>query len=145
VADYQKALHSEGIATIDHYLELTEVTLQLRPDHPEDAVAVLDRGIAKLGALPVLQLKAIELEQQAGRIEEAAARMDTMMKNMARRESYYFRKAEMLRASGAVEAARENYHLAKEALEALPLRHKNTKAMQELLEKIDAALLIVGQ
>ena len=144
ISDYNEALNREDIATIDHYLELTEATRQIHPDRPEEAVAVLDRGIERLGAVPALQFRALELEQQAGHIDAAIARIDQMMEGKVRKESYYFKKAEILRASGQVEAARENYQLAKEAIEALPPNRKQTVAMIKLQYEIDSALQAVG-
>jgi tetratricopeptide (TPR) repeat protein len=106
----------------------------------EESLRGLDEGIAKLGPLVTLQLPAIDLEVALQRPDAALARIDAVSARMARKETWLFRRAEVLRQAGRVDEAQKNYRDALAAIDRLPPTHRGTRAMAELKDRIQSAL-----
>jgi tetratricopeptide (TPR) repeat protein len=106
----------------------------------DDAIATLDAGLAKLGALITLTQLAIDCEVEAGRLDAALARLAKVVDTAPRKERWLFRRGELLEKAGRSEAARAAYTAAQVALAKLPPERRATAAMEKLAQELTAAL-----
>ena len=128
VDDYTAALGAGG-PKVDYYLGRARVQESL--DVPA-AIAGLDEGMRQLGPLVTLQEMAIKLERQRGQIDGALARLQRMSEQSARKELYLVRRGEILREAGRVDEANTAFAQAREAIEALPVNLRATRAVADL-------------
>jgi tetratricopeptide (TPR) repeat protein len=145
VSDYTRAiahLARQGHPNPDYYLERARVSAERGREHVPDALRSLDEGITALGALATLQSYAIELELQLGHTEAALERLDTVAAQHPRRpEIWLSRRGEILERSARNEEARLAYERALAAIDALPPRHRKTRATLELERRARDALV----
>jgi len=111
----------------------------------DEAVRGLDEGIRKMGPLVTLQLPAIDLEVSLKRFDAAVARIDIVTARLQRKETWLFRRAEILRQAGREGDAKNNYREALAAIDRLPPTHRNTRATLDLERRIRAALTNVAR
>ena len=107
---------------------------------PEEAIRGLDEGIRRLGPIVTLQLPAVDAELALKRIDAALARIDSVMARLQRKETWYVRRAEILRSANREEEARKNYFAALEAIDRLPPAHRGTRMTLDLESRIRTAL-----
>lgn len=100
-------------------------------------VAVLDRGLARLGPVSSLEIKALNLEQTNGMLEAALMRLDPMLDRPGRKDSLLLRKAEILIAAGREDQARQCVALARKEFEAVPESRRATAAGKELANRLE--------
>ena len=136
--DYSRAIALLPRAKPDHYLE--RAAALAHANQRAAALRSLDKAITQLGSLVTLQLKAIEIETQLKRWDAALVRVDLLASQTPRKESWLFRRAEILRQAHRTYEARAAYDEAAEALAALPPAQRHTKAMDELAAQIQSAL-----
>jgi tetratricopeptide (TPR) repeat protein len=105
-----------------------------------DAAAVLEQGIERLGGISSLQLARIELLARSGRMGEALSKLDVLLAAAVRKETLQLRKATLLEAAGDRTAALATYRAALNSLEALGPSTRNTVANRALTEKIKEAI-----
>lgn len=115
VADMNLALALVATPTPELYLERAALIAS-----PSDAVRSLDEGIARVGAAPALQLRALALEESSGRIDAALARLDGITAASERKETWLKRRGDLLAGAGRKREAREAYAAALAAIAALP-------------------------
>jgi tetratricopeptide (TPR) repeat protein len=138
--------HAAAVRDFDRYLGLA---LEPLPDcYLERAAGLvasgdrhaglssLDEGIRRLGNLVTLQNAAIALELELKRPDAALARVDRIMTGLERTESWLARRGEILETAGRADEARRAYRGALSAIERLPLRHRDTKSMHELQDRL---------
>jgi tetratricopeptide (TPR) repeat protein len=106
----------------------------------DDAIATLDAGLAKLGALITLTQLAIDCEVEAGRLDAALARLAKVVDAAPRKERWLLRRGELLEKAGRIDVAREAYTAAQAALSKLPPERRATAAMEKLAQDLTAAL-----
>ena len=104
------------------------------------AVAGLDALMARLGPIVTLELEAIALLARGGDYTAAIARVDKAIGRTPRANRWLVRKAELLRHAGRTGEARQAYHDARAALDALPLERQQTRDTQRTRAAIDDAL-----
>jgi len=104
----------------------------------EQALAVVEAGLGRLGALVVLEHAALELELALGRWPAALARIDRLLAAAARKESLLARKAEILELTGDAAAAAAVRSAALAQLVALPRSKREVPAMQRLEQALRA-------
>ncbi|HKY91532.1 MAG TPA: hypothetical protein VJM11_10855 [Nevskiaceae bacterium] len=104
------------------------------------AIEMLDHGIAQLGSLIVLEERAIAIEVDAQRYDEAVARVDRLLAAGQRRPFLLYRKGQVLEAAKRTDAARAAYRAAIAELETLPAGRRSVAGTQALRESADAAL-----
>jgi SSS family solute:Na+ symporter len=109
-----------------------------------DALATLERGLVRLGAVPALELGALDFEVSLARTDAALARLDRLASSSSRPETWLLRRAEVLERSGRRAEARTAYGDALRALEALPARLRGTRAAAALDESVRAGLVRTG-
>lgn len=137
-AAYQRAFALLSRLTPDHYIE--RMNAQLAAGQLDEALRGLEEGIARLGSLVTLQLPAIELEIKQRRWDAALTRLAKVAAQSPRQESYLWRRGEILQQAGRPEEAHAAFLAAQQALEQLPIRQRQTKAMQELARRLQLAL-----
>lgn len=101
LADLDVAL--KKIARPGPELFLTRAALH---DSPDEAIASLAAAIARIGPEPTLQLRALELEETHGRVDDALRRLDTLAREGERRESWLKRSGDLLTRIGRLDQAR---------------------------------------
>lgn len=135
--DYTEAI-ALSTANPELFIERAEAWRLL--GRADEAVRGLDEGIRKMGPLVTLELPAIDLEVSLKRYDAAVARIDTVTARLQRKETWLFRRAEILRQAGREADAKNNYREALAAIDRLPPTHRNTRATLELEKRIRAAL-----
>jgi len=115
LADFNAALHHLASPTPEFFLARAAVCA-----NAADAVASLDEGIARLGSVVTLELRALALEEQLGRVDAAVARLDRLAAQSERRETWLKRRGDVLARAGRAGAARAAYAAAVAAIAELP-------------------------
>lgn len=140
-ADYAKVIRLQRKPEVEYIHEYASALEQAGDAHIPEAIAVLDEGLAKLGPVPTLQLRAIELEVARKDFESALKRLDKVSAGSARKESWLERRGDILLKAGKGEQALHDYKAAIALMEALPARFRGRKATadleQRLREKVD--------
>lgn len=106
----------------------------------EPALAVIEAGIQRLGAISSLNLAAAELEVKLRRLDAALARLDQLIAASARKEALLVRKGNLLAQADRSDAARQCYLAARTELELLPPTTRKTRNNRALAEEITKAL-----
>jgi tetratricopeptide (TPR) repeat protein len=96
------------------------------------ALAMLDQGIARLGAIPQLQRYAIELERSRSNLPSAIARLESLEKSLGRSPDYKVDMGELLLEAGRPEDARVQLDAAADQLDRLPVTGARTALRQRL-------------
>ena len=120
----------------EHYLSRAEALLEAGVPHLDKALAGIEEGMVELGPLIVLQRVAIDINLRQGNLEVALNRVDQVLQNIQRKESWLIEKARILFEMGHDEKAREQLALAVSAIDSLPHRIRNSAAMIELRSSI---------
>lgn len=135
-ADWTAAIAAAAEPRVDYYIALAEA--HSRSGAFPDALRAIDSGVAKLGALITLRQWAIESLAKQRRWDEAIVRIDTLIAEAPRKESWLARKAELQKAAMQFERARETALAARGAIGQLPPRVQQSKAMLDLVARLDA-------
>lgn len=106
----------------------------------EEAARVLAGGIEKLGKIPSLVLRALELEIAMKDFEAALRRIEEARRNAPRPEPWMARRAAVLAQAGRIEDSRAAWKALTEHLASLPERERTSHAMTQLTEEADQAL-----
>ena len=138
VDDYARAIERNPRPDPDLYLERARAELATRES--AHALAGIDAAIARLGPIPALQLFAIEVDMQQGRIDDALQRLDTVAARSPRKETWLARRGELLAQAGRPDEARSAYAAALSAIEALPPGARQTRAIADLEGRVRSAL-----
>ena len=125
----QAALGAAGAAIVDFDRALEHLPaptpaffLARAALHPDAAAALrsLDEGIARLGSVVTLEMRAVALEEELGRTDAAVARLDRLTAQSERKEIWLKRRGDVLARAGRVTDARAAYAAAAAAIAALP-------------------------
>jgi tetratricopeptide (TPR) repeat protein len=141
--DYGRAIEVEARLrqpNPDHYVERAHVVASLGGPNRLEALAGLDEGITALGPLASLQLYAIELELGLKRYQGALNRLDSLMAQSARKDTWLARRGEILEQAGRLAEAQQAYTQALAAVASLPASHRQTRATLELEARLKSAL-----
>ena len=136
---YRTALRSTTDPEPDLYLEVAEeLTAQ---KHNYEAIEVLQLGIARLGGIPQLVTKALDLEVATRQFDAALTRVDAMQKGAPRPEPWMARRAALLAQAGRIEESRAGWIALRDHLAALPSLERGSHAMSKFAEQAQAALM----
>jgi tetratricopeptide (TPR) repeat protein len=130
--DYTRALTLTPDPGPRVFVERAQALSEAGEEYLDAAVEGLDEAIGKLGPLVVLESLAIDLDVQRHRYDAALTRIGRVLAQMARKERWLVRRAEILQKAGRVEEARASYQAALAAVESLPPHLRQTPASQEL-------------
>ncbi|HUR28268.1 MAG TPA: hypothetical protein VM509_08770 [Planctomycetota bacterium] len=103
------------------------------------ALAALDAGIARLGLVPALVLRAIELEEERGNADAALSRLEAWGKTLARKEQAFVLRGEILERARRFDDAHRAFESALRAIDALGPRPQSTSATLDLRERARTA------
>ncbi|MFN2406756.1 MAG: tetratricopeptide repeat protein [Pyrinomonadaceae bacterium] len=106
----------------------------------EDALNGLDEGSKRLGPVVTLQLAAIDLELRRHNYDAALARLDIVMSQSERKETWLVRRGEILALAGRKDEARSSFQDALTAIDSLPPSRRQTRSMTALQLRIRSAL-----
>ena len=138
IADLQKGLSLLNSPQPEHFKELAQALAST--GELEQALAILDNGIKKLGPLPLLQSDAIDIELRLSHWKPAVARIDEVLKIIDRKEQWFAQKGEVLLKDNQPNEAKKALMSALKAIDALPPVLKNSPATKDLLTRIRADL-----
>ena len=138
LADYRNALRLTVNPERDLFLEIAG---KLAGQHADDeAILVIQKGIASKGAVPSLVLKAVDLEIAAGRYDDALKRVDSMARLMPRPEPWMAKRASVLARAGRLEESRHEWEGLVKRIDGLPAPERGSVAMTTLSKGARLAL-----
>lgn len=141
VEDYENAVRHTPTPRPEWFLEQAQATVEWlwkdgsvedKKNAYRNAVGKIDAGIAKLGSAVTLELAAMDYERLAGDFDQAIKRVEKLMEQARRKESWWIRKADLQRESGNAEAARASYQSALEAIDQLSEARRQLKSVESM-------------
>lgn len=141
VGDFERALQltPEGARPSSH-LYLQRARAQVAAGEPAAALQGLGEGLARLGGAITLELEALALERELGRVQAALARLQRLAGAAQRPEPWLVRSGAVLEQAGRAAEARQAYRRARAGLQELPRHVQARGSMVQLADEIDAAL-----
>jgi hypothetical protein len=118
--DFTQAIQFSPGGNPEFYIERAQAVAALGANHVDEAIRGLDEGIRKMGPLVTFQLPAIDLEVSVKRYDAALARVDSIMAKLTRKESWFVRRADILKKAGCEKEAKESYRAALDAYQRSP-------------------------
>ena len=106
----------------------------------EEAAQVLAAGIEKLGKIPSLVLRAIDLELETKNFDAALRRIEQARQDAPRPEPWMARRAAVLAQAGRIEESRAAWKALLGHLNALPENERASRAMTTLTKEAREAL-----
>jgi tetratricopeptide (TPR) repeat protein len=141
---FEQALAASPAASPDLYLETATAWRAVGLAEGGRALAVLDRGTTQLGLLAALQSEAIAIERTLGRPLDALARVDRMLQQAARKETWLARRGDVLLDVGRPRAAADAYRETLQAIAELPPWIRQHTAVQQLEQQVERQLRSLG-
>ncbi|MSU59175.1 MAG: hypothetical protein EXS35_13580 [Pedosphaera sp.] len=138
VADFTRGLELVREPQPEFYLERAQILVAL--GETNTALPGLDEGIKKLGPSVTLQVFAIELELTGKKFDSVIARLNTIIAQAARKETWLARRGEIEVLAGRRDDARKSFEAALVAVAQLPMRLQQNPPMLNLKARINAAL-----
>jgi tetratricopeptide (TPR) repeat protein len=138
--DFTRAIRLSPEGRPELYIERSQALSSAGPTHLEAAVQGLEEGMQKLGPLITLQLYAIDIEMRRSRFDAALSRLDKVMAQSPRKETWLARRGEILQQAGQSAEAAEAFQAALKAMDTLPASRRHVPAMIELEKRLRAAL-----
>ncbi|OYW76020.1 MAG: hypothetical protein B7Z37_10780 [Verrucomicrobia bacterium 12-59-8] len=120
------------------YLEVGEALIAQK--HRDEAIEVLELGIARRGNVPALVLKVMEQETAKGLFDAALVRMDVLAQQAPRPEPWMARRAALLQQAGRTAEARTGWTTLRTHILGLPNLERGSHAMSLILEETQLAL-----
>jgi tetratricopeptide (TPR) repeat protein len=144
--DFDQAIQSSSSPLPEFYFERARALAAIG-DEPNmrRAVSGLDEGIRRLGNLVALQTLAIDLECTLQSHDAALARIDQLLEQADRKESWLVQRAEVLLKAGRTADAAAALRSAQASISELPERHQKTEAVLQLKQRIQARLVEAGE
>ena len=138
LADYREAL--KRTASPDPDLVQEAAGALAAHGEQKEAAQVLTTGIEKLGKIPSLVLRALDLEIAMKDFDAALRRVEEARQTAPRPEPWMARRAEVLAKAGRIEESRAAWEAFQKHLDNLPERERNSNAMKKLKNESRQAL-----
>jgi tetratricopeptide (TPR) repeat protein len=138
LADYRTAL--KMVKDLQPDLIQDAASAMAASGHSGEALDVLNTGIAKLGNIPALANKALEIETAAGRYDAALARVEELQKTAPRPEPWMARRASLIAQAGRHDDSRTAWQALLTHIAKLPNLERGSHSMQLLTEQAQAAI-----
>lgn len=139
IEDLQLFLSLRSRPTPGHYVSASELFLEIDDESYVAAIEVLDQGMQRLGVVPQLQRRAIELELRQNRPDGALQRMQSLEDVLGGGPSWQVDMAELLMKTGDKQQARVYVEKAANELKAL----RPTPARRTLEQRIAVLLVLL--
>jgi tetratricopeptide (TPR) repeat protein len=136
--DFRSALKHCPCAGLDLIVEVA--TALASHDSTDEAVATLETGLQRIGPIPSLQLKLLEVEENAGRFDSALARIESFQKSAARPEPWMQKRASLLSKACRFPQSRAAWAALIAHLNGLPADQRDSHAMVMMAEQAQQAL-----
>ncbi len=136
--DYRAALRHSPSPEPDLICECADAMAANKCE--KEAIRILSDGIAKLGPIPSLVLRAMDLEIAAGDFDAALTRVESMKPSAPRPEPWMAKRAEILAQAGRIEESRKAWKSLIKHLSTLPNLERGSHAMSQLDKQAKAAL-----
>lgn len=138
LADYRTALSKTPNAEPDLVQEAA--VSAATNGHDDEAIKMLDTGLKRLGEIPSLLMKALEIETKAGHYDSALSRVEAMQKSAPRPEPWMAKRAELLAQAGRHDESRTAWNALIVHLESLPNLERGSNSMSLLAEQARKAM-----
>ena len=138
--EYSLAIATHPTPTPDHYIARAKAYRAAGVEFLDLAAQGLDDAMSSMGPLVTLQRLAIEIELDRGNHTGAIARIDGVLADAPRKETWLVQKGRILASAGKEEDALDAFRLARAALESLPPRLRSSPAMIALGQSITTYL-----
>lgn len=110
----------------------------------DEALRVLEAGVKRLGPIPSLQLKILEVEVNSGRYDSALSRLDAMQRSAPRPEPWMEKRASLLAQAGRPGESRAAWQALVSHLKSLPANERDSHSMVILSERARQALAVLA-
>ena len=138
LADFSAALDKRPEPEPDLYLETAEAFMAQK--RQKDAAQVLQTGIQRLGNIPSLTLKALDIETATHQYDLALQRVDAMQKAAPRPEPWMAKRAALLSEAGRAADASNAWTALRDRIAGLPNLERGSNAMSVLAQEAETAL-----
>lgn len=138
ITDFQTAITKAERPTADLFLETANAWFTQA--NLEEANQVLNHGIERLGSIPELLEKAIEIETRLERYDQAITHLETLRTVAAQPELWQARQARLLSQAGRQEAATTVWQDLRTRILAMPSLQRGQPDLTRLLQEAQAAL-----
>lgn len=126
-------------STEPHYASALSELL-LRHYEVDAAIRCLDAASLARGGVPVLEQRALDIEEQHGRTGEALQRLDRFIAREPRPDIWLARKARLLQGNGRSAEAGGAWRLAAVAFQSVPEEKRELDFNRKIRTEIDAGL-----
>ena len=140
VFDYTLAIQASREPRPELFIERAQALITDDGGRLDEAIQGLDEGIRRLGSVITLQLYAIDLELKRRQTNAALGRLDGIIAQSPRKETWQARRGEILQQAGRRQEARAAFITALGELGKLPPARRNVPALQELERRIRSAI-----
>ena len=137
---YELAIENQATPSPDHYLLRAHAYIAAGEPYLSRALEGLEEGVELLGPLITFQRLAIEIEIDQGKHQDAIERVNMILVDADRKESWLVKKASILYSIGRLEEAIRQFRLAERTIESLPRRLRTTPAIRALQKTINENL-----
>jgi tetratricopeptide (TPR) repeat protein len=110
----------------------------------DEAVGFLENGLKRIGQVPSLQLKLLEIEVQAGRYDSALSRIGGFQSGAARSEPWMEKRAIILAQAGKTAESQTAWHTLIRHVKSLPPAERDSHSMTLLAERARQALAVLA-
>jgi tetratricopeptide (TPR) repeat protein len=138
IADYRSGIALLAAPPAEYFLELAQTWAAT--NEKEQALIALDEGIKRLGPVALLQTYAFDLELSLNRTEVALVRLDAIIQQAERKETWLARRGDILMASGRTKEARKSFESALAEISKLPRRLQELPHTAKLKNRINTTL-----
>lgn len=137
-ADYREVLKRTSSVEPDVVQELADALAAA--DKKAEAIEALNEGIQKLGRIPSLVIRALDLEIEMKNFDAALRRIEQARADAPRPEPWIARRAIVLAQAGRGEESRAAWKTLIERLDSLPDNERTSRAMSKLRAEASEAL-----
>jgi tetratricopeptide (TPR) repeat protein len=138
IRDFRTALTNIPDAGPDF---IQEVSQSLAAYHlTDESIFVIESALKRLGPIPSLQLKLIDIEVAAGRYDQALNRLDTYQVSAPRPEPWMVKRASIFAQADRLAESRAAWQAILHHLNQLPASERNSHAMSLVAEQTRDAL-----
>ena len=110
----------------------------------DEAVGILESGLQRIGQVPSLQLKLLEIEVQAARYDSALSRLGGFQNAAARKEPWMEKRAIILAQAGKTADSQAAWRTLISHLKSLPPAERDSHSMIRLAERARQALAVLA-